>query len=454
MLHVRTLCTIAVTWTALATLTACCSRSALRRFERDNLLQLRRLSRARHPRAQCSDGSMAGYYYRPASSHVWIVSLEGGGVCTDELSCASRCGHTGTGASVGDRDDEEQAAARILGAPVDSTMMCGSGGWPATRQGTGLLNATHPRLRDANLVLVPYCSNDGWLSSTTRYGYLFNGLDIVRGVFSELVHAHGLGSQPPQRDLVLFAAGSAGASGVAYMLDHVPEMLGAASTSSDVIGIMDSILFPIETPILRSGRVQPHQTYASLFYNSSDYLALFGDRAQLRSYAAGCVAAMPEELCTGSSYQLPFLKTPYFLAVNLNDWWFLKFALGHDGPPNGDQEHAYAQQMSRDLLDRAVQLFNGTAHRRAMWASACYQHNTIRHDAAFKAVRAGGLTMEAAIAEFIWPVPATAERAAPNHRWDGAARRAWIEECSGGFACGARAGHCYKFGVHGPSDRV
>ena len=46
------------------------------------------------PRAVCVDGSPAAYYFAPGAStgaSTWIVHLEGGGWCYDDVSCAKRC---------------------------------------------------------------------------------------------------------------------------------------------------------------------------------------------------------------------------------------------------------------------------------------------------------------------------------------------------------------------------
>jgi sodium-dependent dicarboxylate transporter 2/3/5 len=46
------------------------------------------------PEAICMDGTSSGYYYAPATEQpeIYVLFLQGGGWCYDEVSCAKRCG--------------------------------------------------------------------------------------------------------------------------------------------------------------------------------------------------------------------------------------------------------------------------------------------------------------------------------------------------------------------------
>jgi len=97
-----------------------------------------------YPDSLCNDGSAAGFYYRKGGSDdsgfliedpQWLVFLEGGGWCWDQVSCAQRTG--------------------IYPTLMSSTK------WTATKALTGIFSPDplSSPLATANKVYVPYCSS-------------------------------------------------------------------------------------------------------------------------------------------------------------------------------------------------------------------------------------------------------------------------------------------------------
>ena len=139
--------------------------------------------------AVCTDGSAAGYYWKPAvathsavgsrplSKNVWIVHLEGGGWCYDRASCDARCANEGS--------------------------LCSSKNWTDSMDLMGIFWPKDDTLRSANKVFVRYCTSDGHMGDTTWGGRQFRGNRVIQAVFRHLVAKRGLG-QGPAHDTVVF----------------------------------------------------------------------------------------------------------------------------------------------------------------------------------------------------------------------------------------------------------
>lgn len=65
---------------------------------------LKTLDAFKYPNARCLDNSVAGYYFKEASSPInatkWHITLEGGGECVTQRSCTARS-KTELGSSTG-----------------------------------------------------------------------------------------------------------------------------------------------------------------------------------------------------------------------------------------------------------------------------------------------------------------------------------------------------------------
>lgn len=144
-----------------------------------------------HPSSQCSDGSPTGMYINQSSSGSasWIIFLEGGGWCYDEVTCKGR-----------------------------PSSLISSKGWPSVATYQGLLAPTSPELVDANAVFLRYCTNDAWVGSVespfSDWKFSMLGRVYIDAVLQELVHSYGLGSTAGTK--VMFSGCSAGARGAMF----------------------------------------------------------------------------------------------------------------------------------------------------------------------------------------------------------------------------------------------
>lgn len=107
------------------------------------------------PAAVCGDGSPYKWSYRPAptgSSQGLLVFFQGGGACSDYVSCWGEDGKGGTGRTVTTMSNDR------AGAQLD----------PTTHQSGGILDlgTTANALVDYDVVFSPYCTGD--LGQTSR----------------------------------------------------------------------------------------------------------------------------------------------------------------------------------------------------------------------------------------------------------------------------------------------
>ena len=192
------------------------------------------LDLARYPTAVCNDGSAGAYYLteahaqngRSAASNVWLVFLQGGGWCWDQVSCA----------------------ARYLNEPS----LMSSQGYPPTRTATGIFSPD-PSLSpfaNANKVYLPYCSSDAFVgnrgmpqtttsnSSDQAPAFHFRGQDLIKATLHELqTREHN----PLAKGHVIYFGGcSAGARGALFNFEFVPAMVPKGVR---VFGVFDSPLW-------------------------------------------------------------------------------------------------------------------------------------------------------------------------------------------------------------------
>ena len=210
-------------------MTDTCTLSGVGTNETFKLIQLKSLktedassmSMTHVPGTHCLDGSPAGYYSRlNASSTSWVIEMQGGGACSDEVSCKSR-------------------ANQELGS---------SSFWPATISGSGFNSedlASNPDFYLANHVHIPYGSGDchsGNQSEATNntWGLFFQGSLNFQAIIEDL-QSHGIGKAKH----VLLTGGSAGGIGTLKQVDNLAKILGPTAT---VKGAPDAgWFFPAET---------------------------------------------------------------------------------------------------------------------------------------------------------------------------------------------------------------
>ncbi|XP_060589837.1 palmitoleoyl-protein carboxylesterase NOTUM-like isoform X2 [Ruditapes philippinarum] len=166
----------------------------------------------------CNDGSPAGYFIRKSyGSKKWIIFLEGGWYCFDNVSCQMRWAS-------------------------NMKKFMSSKGWPKKRKVTGILSwnpEENPYYFHSNIVYIPYCSSDTW-SGTASMGtngneFAFMGSLILEEVIKDLI-PRGL----KHATKLILTGSSAGGTGVLINLDRVANQMAKLAPEVEVRGIADS----------------------------------------------------------------------------------------------------------------------------------------------------------------------------------------------------------------------
>jgi hypothetical protein len=165
-----------------------------------NAPQLVFLDKSKYPQALCNDGTSAAYVLRQgagAAATRWIISLQGGGECVDQASCASRAADTPT---------------LVSSAPYQAN--------PSSAFGLdGILDpnpSNNPDFYDASMVEVLYCSSDEWSGAKASASafhpqdpstWNFQGHAILNAVVADLKASHNLSAAT---DIMLTGQSSGG----------------------------------------------------------------------------------------------------------------------------------------------------------------------------------------------------------------------------------------------------
>ena len=180
----------------------------------------------------CNDGTPAGYYIRRnPSSRKWVLFLEGGWYCYDQVSCEARWLRLRT--------------------------LMSSSQWPEEKTVGGIMSSDHnenPHFAEANHVLLPYCSSDSWAGtarSSKDQQFSFMGADIMQEVVRELFSWEQLAAGTE----LYLAGSSAGGTGVLINLDPVAELVRTLGSRMRVRGIVDSGWFLDNDPFSASTKV-------------------------------------------------------------------------------------------------------------------------------------------------------------------------------------------------------
>ena len=398
--------------------------------------------------AVCNDGSPAGYYYqRPQArrSRLWLVYLEGGGLCFDGPSCASRCAEpTSPLCRYAEEDSNSRQHTHAL---LLSTRLCpacrSSRAWERSIPSSGLLHADPPsELATANKIFVRYCSSDAFVGDSAVFGRQFRGEKIIKALVADLVEFLGLGRTGAESETVVLAGSSSGAYGAMAHLDYVLPMLEpvlgpAAGAIVRVVGFLDS---PLQVAMPALPTVDPSRVLA------------FGDRERrmAASFNVGhlgdaCTATVEHHerwKCLLALYRLPHVRTPFLLASSTFDSVQLGRLLGTapGTPPRVDNgEMAYALAFARNLTRSAREVqAKGAASNVlvSLFLASCFDHAPAGTTQIFNVRRAGGETMHGALVNLLQRLPhqpgGTSSSASAVSL---ASQLTFIDPCEG-FACG------------------
>ena len=374
----------------------------------EELLELQSL--AAYPLAVCNDGSAAAYYYRrgAARSQLWLIQLEGSGLCFSAASCSRRC---------------------TSGSPGSG--LCSSQAYNQTMRVDGILHSSSPELGSANKVYVRYCSSDAFLGNASAFGLQFRGQAIVQAVLADLVVRRGLGRPrsargglaPVERDVLVLAGSSSGSYGAMAHLDYVPAMLGAhGARHVHVVGLLDSALVLLEPPADDAANdpqaaLVGRDDVPSRFALMDEYLhsARHGD-ACLAAHApppgtnASATAGIHSMRwkCLLGRHRLPHLSTPYLLAGSQYDTLQVASLLGTQPGvhPRDKGEEASAAHLARILVHEARKVQREAASRNVsvgLFFPACFDHaTTLMTQAGFEMARPTlGESAQGALSRFL-----------------------------------------------------
>jgi hypothetical protein len=183
-----------------------------------NSPQLVVLSKSAYPQAVCNDGTAGAYVLIPgagAAANRWIISLQGGGECFDQPTCATRAATMPTLVSTSSFQANPSSAF-------------GQGGLLGNTPGN------NPDFYDASIVQVLYCSSDDWSgakASATAYNpndpttWNFEGRAILDSVLADLKASHNFSSATE----VMFTGQSAGGVGVFANTNPVAKLVPPAA---------------------------------------------------------------------------------------------------------------------------------------------------------------------------------------------------------------------------------
>lgn len=178
-----------------------------------NTPQLIFLDTSKYPQARCNDGTPAAYVVRAGAgvaANRWIISLQGGGVCYDQATCAARAA---------------ESPPLVSSAPYQT----GSPGFGLQ----GLLDsapANNPDFYDASMVELLYCSSDEWSgakSSPSAFNsqdpttWNFQGHAILNAVIADLKASHNFSAATD----IMLTGQSAGGVGVFLNVNSVAKLV-------------------------------------------------------------------------------------------------------------------------------------------------------------------------------------------------------------------------------------
>ena len=275
--------------------------------------------------AVCNDGSPAAFYFRPGKEpnrNKWIIFLQGGGACGTDHDCSMRW--------------------------KDEHNLMTSSGLPMRKQEPGLLSddeQENPDFGRYTLVVVHYCSSDGYAGDTERMvdGRLlqFRGRRIVDAVLDDLQDRSVVGT-PTLRDAteVLFAGTSAGGIGMHNNLDRVAARLSWARLK----GVSDSG-WPADMKPYGPGTMQVRPDGAALI----EYVNAQPDES--------CMAANPGQKgrCLLEPFVFPYLTTPMFVYADQRDPVHLG-TYGIVGAPTSREQRAYVDDYGRLLREELAKV--------------------------------------------------------------------------------------------------
>ena len=268
------------------------------------------------PSAICNDGTPAVYFIRPgfgSAASRWNIQLEGGSVCIDQETCATRSPalvSSATFRQYADAGADAGAIDRVLGSGILSAQV-----------------AQNPDFYDATSVFIHYCSSDYWSGHHVAVGsfsmndpatWNFLGRDVLAGVFADLTDNHGLAKATE----VLLSGTSAGALGTFLTANDIAGYVPAGArlvVLPDAGYYVDRDGFDASAPMAVSAAV-PTPTEA-IFGAGEQLWSATGEKSCAASHDAGDFTCFqPELLVKSHAYPMPlFIRQSEADNIQLSD---------------------------------------------------------------------------------------------------------------------------------------
>ena len=252
---------------------------------------LEMFSTAQFPNARCLDGSPFGIYHAPPTpgaspeeQKIWVVLLNGGGLCTHASDCMSRA-HTSLGSSA--------SFSKVY--DMDSVSLLSS-------------DQRNP-FRNVNRVFVPYCSGDMHAGQRTApgpnnstWGLYFSGYHNIQATVRYLSTRYKLNTTG---NILIWSGGSAGGVGVFSTLDFVAESLPAVRVVGVPVGGFPPEIFWSST---KDSKVPNEDIRTPAFRENNELY-----NAVLPSACAHALGPARSYMCGVPHIAYPYLQTPVFV---------------------------------------------------------------------------------------------------------------------------------------------
>jgi hypothetical protein len=275
------------------------------------------------PSLHCLDGTLAGFYYRNATSASgstkYVIFMEGGNDCASGDRCQEVVAKGG-GTSKGRPPTLEQY---FSGFSYGGAVLVD----PAEKNNPDFFSAHH--------IYLPYCTCDfhaGQQTDTVNGTYWFQGHHIVSAVVNFLLQLKNSDTNP----LVLFSGGSSGGMGTFRNLDFVADKIRAAWPKAQVRGVPIGGFYFWQHPYIGINSTTP-----TMDFSAAGFAQYYHTH---RAYVPqGCATRMPHSpwLCSQANVSFPFIKTKTFVAEAQTD---RVVTCNHAGLPT----------LTADIVDRAV----------------------------------------------------------------------------------------------------
>eukprot|EP01012_Entosiphon_sulcatum_P006106 TRINITY_DN12849_c0_g1_i3.p1 TRINITY_DN12849_c0_g1~~TRINITY_DN12849_c0_g1_i3.p1 ORF type:complete len:500 (+),score=54.03 TRINITY_DN12849_c0_g1_i3:1395-2894(+) len=302
--------------------------------------------------AVCLDGTPGGFYYRqgsPKNASKWVIWLEGGGWCYNNVSCEERRSRLANLGTL--RGRPRQRAIKLHFGSADP--------------------ATNPDFHDWTHVIVAYCDGTSFLGNREqplsvaiaqnkgeRVPIYFRGYRILSATIRFLFDRHSLAAA----DTVIFGGHSAGGMAALIHLDQFASKFDSKATR--VVGVVDASIFIDFREASAHGR-----THCRALEGARTLWNATGLHPQ-------CVQgeADADWRCIFPGYLLRYLRTPIFFVQDRYDNWATKNVLGMTWISYDHRAslrdlytlHAYSAGIEKAIVDYlSVQPQGG------VWLSSC-----------------------------------------------------------------------------------